>query len=164
MSFGKLTALQKRLVSLAHGLVGAPQILIMEDLFQDLSEAEVDVLESILELELADVRFIAGVNYELAPSRRLVARSDAVLMATSGEIMPPVRPSEISRSAFWVTSGPGGTRLHEALAASGANVTRTPDSSVLLVRNHSGRQILSAAAAADTTILALSPLLDDHIS
>jgi hypothetical protein len=161
---GELSRLQSRLVALAHGLCGSPDVLFIENLFMDLDEAEIEVLETIFDAELADTARICAVDSGSPGSRSLMLRSSEVLVGAGTSVLPPQPPSQVPADGYWVTCSGDSATLAAKLEAAGALVARSPRPSVLLVRRSRGHEIFQAAQEAGTSIVELCPQSSEGIS
>lgn len=161
---GELTVPQRRLAGLAHGLVGSPELVLIEDPFAQLDDASAQLVETLLETELANKKWIAGVTLDSPWSRRLLARAQSALTADVGtlvsrelDLLGPFSPAEIKTDVFWGRFTRVTDELHDALSAQGAKVTRTPHPQVLLIQALSGLSIAETALEAGRPLLELTP-------
>ncbi len=158
----ELTALQRRLAGLAHGLVGSPQLLILEDPFADLDQTSAQLVEDLLEEQLHDKAWIAGIDGDSLWSRRLLTRAQAVLTADVGTLLGPLSPGEIDDKARWARFTRVTEELREALSSAGGQVTSSPHPSVLMIRAVSGLTIADLALQTDCPLLELAPASPGH--
>lgn len=156
-SLGELTRLQSRLAALAHALCGQPQLLILEDLFSDLDEAESEVIEAILDVELRDRKWIFALDPESTSARSILMLADEVIGATGGRLTPPVRADTLRSHGFWVLCSGNLDSFSARLRNLGAEVTQSPHEGMLRVHGAQGLEIYRAAGEENTLILELSP-------
>lgn len=161
---GELSRLQSRLVSLAHGLCGSPEVLFLENLFADLDETEIEVLEAIFDIELSGRSWICAVDSRSPGSRSLMLQASEVLVGAGTRVLPPQPPEQVPSDGYWVTCAGDAAPLATRLETAGALVTRSPRSSVLLVRKSRGQEIFRAAQEVGTPIVELCPHPSEGIS
>jgi ABC-type multidrug transport system ATPase subunit len=154
----ELTRLQCRLAGLAHALCGQPDILFLEDLFSDLDETEAEVIESVLEVELLERKWICAMEPEGRAARSILMMADEVIGTTGNRLVPPISPESLRSEGFWVVCQGKPNSLSTRLENLGAKVAKSPHEGVLRVHGLSGLQIFRAAKEDDTQILELSPL------
>ncbi len=154
----RLSPLQERLSGLAHGLLGRPPLLIIEDPYVELDDDGAAALEELLDPELETHQFITSVEADSPWSRRLLARADQVITAAGGGLLGPFAPVDLPVRGLWLQCRePGVAQLVDALRAAKAEVTPTPRPGVLFVRGLGGLQILQLAEAAGAQVEELSP-------
>lgn len=161
---GELSRLQRRLVALAHGICASPNLLILEDLYRDLDEPEIEIIEAILDTQLDERNWIAAVDQTSPGSRSLLLRASRVLVGAGTQVLPPQNAAQLPSDGFWVTCSSDAGVLAERLQQSGARVTRSPHPAVLLVRDARGQAIFRAARDCGTSIVELSPQPRESIS
>ncbi len=155
---GRLSAMQQRLLGLAHGITAHPDLLVIEDPYPDLGEEASAVVEEFLERELDGRRFIVSVEADSPYSRSLLGRADEVLYAVGSQLLGPVPPALYPSRGLWlVSSGQRSAELVALLRAAQAEVTTTPRAGVVLVRGLSGLRVLELAREAGELVHELSP-------
>lgn len=154
---GELTRLQSRLSGLAHGLIGAPRLLLLENPFADLDDAESAIVEAVLDVELADRSFIAACSSRDPASRALALTADEAICPAGNRLLPPAPPRLESASGYWVSCSDNAERLAALLSSEGAHVAKSPRPSVLLVRGTKGSTIYRLAREAQLNVIELTP-------
>lgn len=157
----KLTALERRLLTLAAALVTEPDVVLLDRPFLTLDDAGAQLLETVLAQQLATRRFIALLDLQSPWERRLCARADAgVLVARAGQLLGPFSAEEwLEKSdVFWVRAGGEETRWSGVLSEAGGQVAEGPAPGTLIVRGLSGRTIAALCAKAGVLLHELAPL------
>ena len=153
-----LGPLEQRLVGLAHGLTGNPELVLLEDPFDGLEDDAAELVLSVLERELEGRSWIVGTQLASPWSRRLAQTADFALSADGGTLVGPIAPRELVSPGSWVRFEEITNHLVSLLTERGAEVVRTPSQHVLLVRRLSGLAIADVATQAGAALLELSPL------
>lgn len=154
----RLSPLQERLSGLAHGLLGRPPLLVIEDPYVELDDDGAAAFEEILDPELETHQFITSIEADSPWARRLLARADQVITAAGGGLLGPFSPADLPARGLWLRCRETGlAQLVDALRAADAQVTPTPRPGVLFVRGLGGLQILELAQASGTQVDELSP-------
>jgi ABC-type multidrug transport system ATPase subunit len=156
-SLQDLTRLQMRLLCLAHGFLGAPEILLLENIYADLDDAEAAIIETLLDEVLPGRAYLAIVSNADASSRSLALSCHEVLALSGNRLLAPAPPSQLVARGFYATCLSDAGPLAELLKSRGAEVTPTPHPSVLLIRNSTGRAIFQAAHEIKVGIVELTP-------
>lgn len=150
---GGLNQVEQRLVGLAHGVIGEPGILILENLFDDLSEDSARLLEGVLMRLLIGRRWIAATRIDSASSLRLTLSAEEILEEGSA----PVLTGNWAPSAYWVKGIDALGPLAEKLTQEGASVALSPNALVLLVRQKNAQSIYQSARSLKITLAGIAP-------
>lgn len=154
---GELTRLQMRLVCLAHGLIGSPQILLLENLFHELDEPESAIVEALLEVELEHRSCLIACASD-DPGSRTIALGCHEAISTAGDhLLPPTKPRAENAPGYWVSCISDVGPLTELLKSQGVEVARSPRTSVCFVKSTSGAAIFRAAKETGVGIVELTP-------
>lgn len=157
---GRLSRLQHRLAGLAHGLCGSPSLLVAENLLSDLDDAEAELIESILDVELRTCRWIMALDGNSPSSRNILALADEVLGASESRLLGPLSPDQLRPEGFWVVGNKNIPALAARLRSLEAIVTQSPRSTVLLVHGVTGREIFLAAQLEEAELVELLPTVN----
>lgn len=154
---GDLTRLQARLASIAHGIIGEPKVLLMENVFADLDEPETAIVQAVLGAELKGRSYIVACASSDPGSRTLALESDEALRAAGNMVLPPTRPEPEIAPGYWVSCLGEVAPLTERLRSQGAEVARSPRPSVFFVKSVTGAAIFQAAKETGLVVLELTP-------
>lgn len=154
---GKLTRLQARLSGLAHGLCGNPELVILDDLFDSLSDDESETLATILATELKGRSWIAALSADCQASRALMLRADQLLATSRSQLLPAIKPDSFDPHSFWVVCLDEAHHLAVRLRQAGADVAESPRDNALLVVGCTSLHILQHARELQACIVELSP-------
>ena len=153
----ELSRFQARLVGLAHGLLGRPQLLLLEDPFAELDDGESELVEAILDEALENRSFIAGLRSESPWTRRLASRAQQAVFVSGGRGMEPTAPSRVPGAGLWITTEGDVTALATALGERGHRVTLSPHPSVALVQGAAGLDVFDLAERTGTALVGVAP-------
>jgi hypothetical protein len=153
-----LGPLERRLVGLAHGFTGHPELILLEDPFEGLEDDAAELVLSVLSRELEGRSWIVGTRLASPWSRRLAQTAELALSADGGTLLGPISPRELVTKGSWVRFDQITSSLVSLLTERGAEVVRTPSQHVVLVRHLSGLSIADVATQAGAALLELSPL------
>lgn len=154
----ELGPLEQRLVGLAHGFTGSPELILFEDPFDGLEDDAAELVLSVLERELDGRSWIGGTSLASPWSRRLAQTAELALSADGGTLLGPIAPRELVTPGSWVRFDEITSDLVSLLTERGGEVVRTPSQHVVLIRGLSGLSIADVATQADAALLELSPL------
>lgn len=154
----ELGTLERRLVGLAHGLTGSPKLVLLEDPFADLEDDAAELMLAVLDRELDGRAWITGTALASPWSRRWAQSAEVALSADAGTLLGPVAPHELVSPGSWARFDQINGDLVEQLAQRGAEVVRTPNQQVLLVRRLGGLAIADIAGQTGASLLELVPL------
>lgn len=154
---GELTRLQTRLVCIAHGLIGAPRILLLENLFHELDEPESAIVEALLEVELEHRSYLVACAADDPGSRTLALGCDEAISTAGDQLLPPTKPQAMNAPGYWVSCLSDVGPLSDLLRSQGVEVARSPRPSVCFVKSAGGAAIFRAAKEAGIHILELTP-------
>ncbi len=154
---GDLTRLQTRLCSVAHGIMGNPEVLLVENVFAELDEAESAILQAIFEAEVLGRSCIIACRTTDPTSRDIALLCDQAVSTAGNQALPPQKPALETAPGYWVSCSGEVTDLAASLRGEGAEISRSPLGSVLLVRRKSGAAIYRAAEEVGLAILELTP-------
>lgn len=147
----------RRLAALAHALCGNPPLVIVQDPYLELEDADAEIVQQVLEDELSARSWIVSVTGHEPFGRRLASRASQCLFAAGGELVGPVPAEELRHAGYWLVLSEPTDALHSALLAAGLQTTETSRSNVLLVHGSSGLAILKAARDCQVRVLELEP-------
>lgn len=154
---GDLTRLQTRLAGIAHGIIGEPRILLLENLFAELDEPETAIVEAVLELALEQKSYVIACASSDPGSRTIALRCDEALRAAGNQVLPATQPKPETAPGYWVSCLGDVAPLTELLKRQGAEIARSPRPSVFFVRRAKGAAIFQAARETGLSVLELSP-------
>lgn len=154
---GDLTRLQARLASIAHGIIGGPQVLLIENVLSDLDEPETAIVQSVLEAELEGKSCVLACGSNDPGSRALALGCDEALQTAGNQVLPPSRPEPEIAPGYWVSCLGDVTPLTELLKSRGAEVARSPRPSVFFVKRVTGAAVFQAAQEAGLAVLEFTP-------
>lgn len=153
----ELTRLQTRLTCLAHGIIGSPRILLLENLFLDLDEPETAIVEATLEVELEDKCCVMACSSDDPGSRTIALSCDEAISTAGNQLLPPARPRAENAPGYWVSCLGDVAPLTELLKSRGAEVARSPRTSVFFVKRVGGAAIFQAAKESGISVVELTP-------
>lgn len=154
---GDLTRLQTRLVCIAHGIIGEPRVLLLENVFADLDEPETAIVEAVLEDSLEQKSYVVACASGDPGSRTIALGCDQALQAAGNRVLPPARPEAETANGYWVSCLGDVAPLTELLKSQGADVARSPRASVFFVRRVGGAAIFRAAQETGIHVLEFTP-------
>jgi hypothetical protein len=155
----ELGPLEHHLVGLAHGIASNPELLLVEDPFDDVEDEQAELLFSIAEREVAERRWLFGTELRSPWARRLAQSAEHALTSEGGTLFGPIHPADLVSPGAWVRFDRVTDDLLGALASRGAEVVRTPSETVVLVRRMGGLGIADIAAGLGFCLLELTPLM-----
>lgn len=156
-----LSALEHRLVGLAHGITGNPSILVLAELFDELDPAASLHLLSVLEPILEGRRWVAQTRDNVTPSLQLSLRAQQVISRTTKS---PEAALAFVPETYWVRSDDPLTALACELEKRGAKVATGPHLLSLLVRNQRAQDIFAEALKLGISLTEMSPAQSDGFS
>jgi len=156
-----LGVLERRLVGLAHGLTGDPELVLLDDPFADLEDTAAELVWSVLMRELEHRAWIFGSNLRSPWARRFALAAEQALTGEGGTILGPLPAAELVASGAWARFDHVSEELLAAVRQRGADVVRMPRHDVLLVRRLGGLALAEAAAGVGCSLLELVPLTPD---
>lgn len=164
-----LLELEKRLLSLAHATLGAPEVLLIDRPFDAIDDSSSDRLAEVIErvAEGKKLVLVAGSPACDGPEGNFVMGADHVVVARDGIVVAAGAPRDVLLPTRYVLAAArGGTALAGALrargfkvAVSGENAAETgPTRLVVEVPDGAGTAgIASAALEADAPLLEIAP-------
>ncbi len=156
-----LSPLEHRLVSLAHGITGNPEILVLRQLFHELDQEASLHLDAVLDRTLENRRWIAQTQDNLPSSLRLNLRAEHVL---SRQTMKPQRTLDFTPEAYWVRSHDSLEALAQALEKKGTRVSVGPNPLSLLVHCQRAQDIFADALKLGISLTEMMPAQSEGFS
>lgn len=154
----ELGRLERRLVGLAHGLTGSPELFLLEDPFTGLEDDAAELMLAVLERELEGRAWITGTDLASPWSRRWAQTAELALSADGEALLGPVAPQELVSPGSWARFDQVNGDLVDQLTGRGAEVITTPNQHVLVVRRLGGLAIADVASQTGASLLELVPL------
>lgn|GEM_PF-1284471 len=154
-----LGPLERRLVGLAHGIASNPELLLLEDPFDEIEDDQAELLSSIIEREVAERCWILGTELRSPWARRLAMTGQHAVTSEGGTLLGPIRPADLASPGTWARFDRVTEELVLALVGRGAEVARSPSQTVMLVRRLGGLGIAEIAAGLGSCLLELTPLM-----
>ncbi|HSC86635.1 MAG TPA: hypothetical protein VLC09_05165, partial [Polyangiaceae bacterium] len=119
----ELTPSEERLVALAHGLLGEPVVLLIEDPFLGLDERGCERVEHAFLGELRGHSWLWTVESSTRAAQAVLDRASQVVRAEGERLVGPLLAREISPLAFWLAlERPAPPELIEQLRQESASV------------------------------------------
>lgn len=154
-----LGPLERRLVGLAHGIASNPDLLLLEDPFEQIGDDQAELLSAVVQREVAERCWILGTELRSPWARRLAMTGQHALTSEGGTLLGPIRPADLASPGSWARFDRVTDELVVALVGRGAEVVRSPSQTVMLVRRLGGLGIAEIAAGLGSCLLELTPLM-----
>lgn len=152
-----LSPVQQRMVSLAQANLGQPRILLLDDPYRDLSDADAAVLSHYLSPLLDSTLWIAAVSTDSPLSRSLADRASHVVDEQGRVFSGSFFARQADSKDWWVCSAQLSPAFREALEAVGAQVSEGLHAGSWHVRRVSSATLLNLAQQTSTPLFSLSP-------
>jgi len=159
----------RRILALAHAILGAPTAILVERPFESLDDGSVERLAVALEKAGSGRRLVVvlGAPGGAGPEQRFVARAGHAVVSAEGVVVSQGRPEDVfgpsRRYVVWVTRQ--AASLESVLVSRGLGVVRLAgdgaDDARLVVdlgKDGTSDAIRDAAVTADAPVIELSPM------
>lgn len=158
---GGLADFEMRLLGISHGLLSSPEIMMVEDLFQGLTDQAAEIVHQTLQVALAERVWIMALSEATSWGRDWLYQAEAALRDDRLVQGRQLQEHALKQaSCYWVASQDSSERLGAELSRRGHRYGRSAHDEWLLAATTSS-EIMDCAESCGALVLELIPAQDD---